>query len=228
MIPGRDPAFKTHPDIAATRLAVSHAVVRRAFGPHHKVILQFRTGIQVCRFDTHQAEYVVWIAPRAGDPLSDYPQLMSQESEDPWLAPGDVASLLGVSLTMVGALISNGTLRRGEFRSDSRVRQSQVLELLRSGAFPGARDHADDAPPAEMVAPPEGPWPVTILAARYQGTYEGAPWVAFHESPGDVHLAHCGDTACATFFDSYRKPIGRGQSPKHAYDDLVRQLTPGR
>lgn len=151
MVPGRDPAFKTHPDIGAVRLAVSHTVVPVVFGPHQKVIRRFRTGIQVCRFDPHQAEYTVWIAPRAHDPLCDYPQLMANESDDPWLIPGDVASLLGISIAEVGKLIRDGVLNTGVYRADSRVRQSQVLEVARDGvAAARARRRGEEAHPVHL------------------------------------------------------------------------------
>lgn len=67
-------------------------------------------------------------------------------------------------------------------------------------------------------------YPVTIIRSRYQGAYEGAKWVAFNAHLDEVEDAEGSDVLCAYFFDRYTDPIGRGESPKHAYDDLVRQL----
>lgn len=69
-------------------------------------------------------------------------------------------------------------------------------------------------------------YPVTIIAARYGGTYEGAKWIAFNDYPYNVTYAMSDDISCSNFFDEYEKhkPIGRGESPKHAYDDLCKKL----
>lgn len=68
------------------------------------------------------------------------------------------------------------------------------------------------------------PYPVTIIKSRYQGAYEGAQWVAFNANMDEVDDAEGSDITCSIFFERYQGPIGRGESPKHAYDDLVRQL----
>lgn len=74
----------------------------------------------------------------------------------------------------------------------------------------------------------QDPYPVTILASRYGGTYEGATWVAFNDRPDMVDDAMADDITCSNFFRNYekmrQKPIGRGESPKHAYDDLCEKL----
>lgn len=66
-------------------------------------------------------------------------------------------------------------------------------------------------------------YPVTIIAARYSGTYEGAAWVAFNEYhvPDD---AQADDVTCAVFFGSYDKPLGRGRTPDAALRDLELHL----
>lgn len=72
------------------------------------------------------------------------------------------------------------------------------------------------------------PYPLTVSTARYQGTYEGAFWLAFNEAPGSdyLHGAHGDDLRCAAFFDIYEqfKPIGRGNSAQEAIDDLQAKL----
>lgn len=72
-------------------------------------------------------------------------------------------------------------------------------------------------------------YPVTIITTRYCGTYEGgALWVAFndHCDSEALHGAMGGDIQCSTFFEVYErfKPIGRGQTPEEAYQDLARKL----
>ena len=68
------------------------------------------------------------------------------------------------------------------------------------------------------------PYPVTIIKARYQGCYEDARWAAFNAYLDEVHDAEGDDITCMNFFKYYPGPIGRGESPKHAYDDLVEKL----
>jgi hypothetical protein len=79
--------------------------------------------------------------------------------------------------------------------------------------------------------PPEGPlpdlYPLTVLRARYSGTYEGGKWVAFKDKPDIVADATGDDLTCASFFRLYGslKPIGRGDSPEAAIRDLDRQFS---
>lgn len=69
-------------------------------------------------------------------------------------------------------------------------------------------------------------YPLTVLAARYGGTYEGAKYVAFNDKPGVVVSALGDDIMCAAFFDTYErlKPIGRGATPQEASEDLRRKV----
>lgn len=65
-------------------------------------------------------------------------------------------------------------------------------------------------------------YPCCIIRTRYGGTYEDAPWVAFADefmSLGDVDG---GDYECQTFFMEYKHPIGRGDTPQKAFDNLVK------
>lgn len=71
-------------------------------------------------------------------------------------------------------------------------------------------------------------YPLTIIAARYGGTYEGAPFIAFNEYYEAVPLDASGDDVeCASFFVDYRKPLGRGNTPDEAMADLARQIEDG-
>jgi hypothetical protein len=73
-------------------------------------------------------------------------------------------------------------------------------------------------------------YPVTIIKARYGGSYEGGKFIAFNEHI-DTHIvddAEGDDITSAMFFDSYsklrNKPIGKGNTPDEAYHDLQSQL----
>lgn len=78
---------------------------------------------------------------------------------------------------------------------------------------------------------PDGPlpdlYPLTVLRSRYNGTYEGAKWVAFKDRPDIVQDALGDDMACSSFFRVYGslKPIGRGDSPEAAVRDLDKQVS---
>lgn len=69
----------------------------------------------------------------------------------------------------------------------------------------------------------EEPWPVTIVMARYGGTYEVGRWLAFRshpdQLPGDWDA---GDVLCARFWSDPQRQaeIGGGATPQDAYADL--------
>lgn len=71
-----------------------------------------------------------------------------------------------------------------------------------------------------------GLYPVTIVRARYGGTYEGGAWLAFPCDPEKVPLEVSGsDTMCGQFFTtSDAEFIGRGATADEALADLVRRL----
>jgi hypothetical protein len=72
-------------------------------------------------------------------------------------------------------------------------------------------------------------YPVTIVQARYNGSYEGAPWLCFPLQPhhlGDERWRDWSgsDIECMEFWRTAVNddwPIGRGESPGGAYDDLI-------
>jgi hypothetical protein len=77
---------------------------------------------------------------------------------------------------------------------------------------------AQDNPDREL-------FPVTIVMARYGGTYERARWLAFPIGSDD--LADSGyaaeDIECMLFFEACverKLPIGRGETPDKAMADL--------
>ena len=68
-------------------------------------------------------------------------------------------------------------------------------------------------------------YPVTIVMSRYQGTYEGAPWLAFPVDSEDLADSdYAGeDSECMIFFSECEErqvPIGRGATPDEALANL--------
>lgn len=69
-------------------------------------------------------------------------------------------------------------------------------------------------------------YPCVIVMDRYQGTYSGGLWIAFQKYPNSLPDAIGGDDGDEARFyanhDDVRDfPIGRGNSPESAYNDLV-------
>ena len=68
-------------------------------------------------------------------------------------------------------------------------------------------------------------FPVTIVMARYRGTYEGARWLAFPIGADDLADSDYAaeDIECMLFFEECKErklPIGRGETPDNAMADL--------
>lgn len=77
-----------------------------------------------------------------------------------------------------------------------------------------------------MLSNMHGRWPVTIVAARYSGVYEGGRWLAFFTEPWNVpECIYGGDDECSEYF---HKPIaaliGAGDTPDEALELLRTQL----
>jgi hypothetical protein len=68
--------------------------------------------------------------------------------------------------------------------------------------------------------------PVTITPDRYGGTYSGGAWLALPLDPSEVpDEPFGGDAFAATWWHGLGDvPVGRGDSPTAAYDDLARRL----
>jgi len=77
-------------------------------------------------------------------------------------------------------------------------------------------------------------YPATIVQARYNGAYEGVPWLCFPLHPRwllepDWREWDGDEIACEAFWRRTREQqerfslIGRGDSPTAAYDDLIDQ-----
>ena len=68
-------------------------------------------------------------------------------------------------------------------------------------------------------------YPITIVQARYGGTYEGAEWLAFNRYPENLPEDWDGDDmSCNEFWTETREFIGKGGSPQLAYTDLLEKL----
>lgn len=69
-------------------------------------------------------------------------------------------------------------------------------------------------------------WPVTIISDRYGGAYLGGKWLAFPLGPSDVPDGPFGGDvfAAARSGELGDVPVGLGDSPDRAYDDLVWRL----
>lgn len=65
-------------------------------------------------------------------------------------------------------------------------------------------------------------YPTTIIKDRYNGAYSGAKWLAFpvdyYQVPKDIDS---GDIECMMFWESYTECVGKGDTIKEAFSDLV-------
>lgn len=69
-------------------------------------------------------------------------------------------------------------------------------------------------------------WPITIVATRYGGVYEGGKFAAFNQYPYEIHIDAMGDDGDASYFwNSYdAEKVGRGNTPGSAMVDLQKRL----
>lgn len=69
------------------------------------------------------------------------------------------------------------------------------------------------------------PYPLTIIADRYSGSYSGAAWTAWNKYPDDLPVGpENSDIGCHDFWADYKHPVGKGATPDAALADLIRQL----
>ena len=72
-------------------------------------------------------------------------------------------------------------------------------------------------------------YPLTIINDRYGGTYSDGVYLTlplhFYDVPREIDGD---DRACATFWDENANdrliPVGRGDTPQVAYEDLLKQM----
>lgn len=69
-------------------------------------------------------------------------------------------------------------------------------------------------------------YPITIITARYSGSYEGGRWCAFNRHHWDIPSEATGsDIECLTFWEGPAAAlVGRGSTPDRARIDLERRL----
>lgn len=70
-------------------------------------------------------------------------------------------------------------------------------------------------------------YPVTIIATRYGGSYEGGAWAAFHCNEDELPPAATGDdTSCAVFWSdvSAHMAVGVGATPNDALTALEKKI----
>ncbi|WP_328995031.1 hypothetical protein OG394_10870 [Kribbella sp. NBC_01245] len=66
-------------------------------------------------------------------------------------------------------------------------------------------------------------WPVTIVPARYGGTYEPGPWLAFPNHPDALPIDwDAGDLLAGRYYAEHSQEMGAGMTPSEAYEDLKR------
>lgn len=72
-------------------------------------------------------------------------------------------------------------------------------------------------------------YPLTVTADRYGGAYSGGAYLAWPLEPSDVPgEPDCGDLTCGSFWDENTMiPVGRGDSPNKAVEDLLRRIKAG-
>ena len=65
-------------------------------------------------------------------------------------------------------------------------------------------------------------YPVTIVRARYGGAYEPGLWPAWPLYEDQLPTAWSGeDLECRDLWADYSKPVGAGDTPQAAYEDLL-------
>jgi hypothetical protein len=71
-------------------------------------------------------------------------------------------------------------------------------------------------------------YPITIIATRYGGIYEGGEWAAFPLHPDQVPDDSVADDAtCAAWWDQFADAVGVGQTPDAALSDLEAKSASG-
>jgi hypothetical protein len=76
----------------------------------------------------------------------------------------------------------------------------------------------------ERVAHGVNDFDVAILGTRYGGCYEGGNWIAWVGDPEWLDDYQGDNADCPAFFEDYADaPIGRGETPQAALDDLIRR-----
>jgi len=68
-------------------------------------------------------------------------------------------------------------------------------------------------------------WKRTIILDRYDGVYSKGKYTAWPLGIFEIPWAQdSGDADCSNFWDSYDKPVGKGDTPNEALEDLEGKL----
>lgn len=68
-------------------------------------------------------------------------------------------------------------------------------------------------------------YPLTIVEDRYGGTYSGGVYTAWNLYPNDIPCGpFAGDCACSDFWYECTVPVGKGNTPNAAADNLRNKL----
>lgn len=69
------------------------------------------------------------------------------------------------------------------------------------------------------------PYPLTIVMDRYNGAYSGGKFIAWNEDYENINYdAHSGDVEASSFWINNTKVCGKGDSPKEAIADLIKNM----
>ena len=92
-------------------------------------------------------------------------------------------------------------------------------------AIAHAREQLEEALAARPPRSRHGTWPITIVATRYQGGYEGGVWAALPVYPQELPEAAMGDDLdCQKWWDTPPFAVGLGATPDRALaalDDAI-------
>lgn len=79
-----------------------------------------------------------------------------------------------------------------------------------------------------LIIDPDEYWdgyPVTVVSDRYDGAYSRGKWTAWpldrDEVPDEIDAD---DSIADDFWSSQPHPVGIGQNPSEAYDDLLKKM----
>jgi len=68
-------------------------------------------------------------------------------------------------------------------------------------------------------------YPLVIVKDRYNGTYSGGVYTAWNKYPWEIPRAiFLDDNTCADFWYCTREPVGFGETPEEAIEDLRKVL----
>lgn len=68
-------------------------------------------------------------------------------------------------------------------------------------------------------------YPLTIISDRYSGCYSRGRFTAWPLYPGEIPEDQDGcDISCSVFWGNYADPVGKGETPELAFEDLKQKI----